>query len=223
MDVSEAGYDRAGRINRASRVATSLVVVDGIVCRKVPEPKLKLHVFGKFAKLGVYFGGIHWNENGRNNFPGEYILPLTATDTVRRLVELHGIEMLDEEAVERVDHPELFTFRASDSLTEVLARRIVGELKEYVGTLDREQVTSWVELREMSEPLGKLDNSFGHDVRGDFRHEHMLDIVEQLSTSVRDNISRRDIGIVAGWARQFEKEMTAGAGPQPKPMGGPGR
>jgi hypothetical protein len=223
LDVSEAGYDRAGRIKRASTIATSFVVIDGAVWRKVPEPKLKLEVSGRFARLAVYFGGIHWSESGKHNSPGLYILPLTAGEAVRDLAESDGIHLNDGDVVERVHFPELFTFRASASLTEVLARRVVSGLKEQVGMLDRGDAVRWAELREMSEGVGRLDNSFGHDTRGVFPHREMLDIIVKLSRSVRDCDARRNIEMVAGWAQTFEQETTYRAAPAPVSMGGPRR
>jgi hypothetical protein len=221
LDVSEAEYDRNARIQYAMRVATSLVVIDGAVWRKVPEPKLKMEISGGFARLGVYFGGIHWSEKGRHTRRGEYVLPLTASDDVRELLEFHGLQLAAGEIVKRVHLPALFTFRASASLAEVLSRWMVGELREYVGSLDHEQIVRWVDLREMSERVGKVDKSFGHDFRGDFRHQEMLDNVDHLAGCVRDAAARRQIEMLVNWAQTLEEKTADSTVPLQRPMGGP--
>jgi NOL1/NOP2/fmu family ribosome biogenesis protein len=214
--------DRAGRIQRADRVARSFVVIDGTVWRRVPEPKLKLCVFsGKMARLGIYFGGIHLDENGKTNFRGEYIVPMPAAQQSLDLVQGHGIVMLEGDIVETVDRPDLFTFSASMSLAETLSRRVASELKSHVGLLDHDDIARWVDLREMTERLGRFDYSVGNDIRGEFDAPEMLDLIGHLAGAMPDTVSRRDILMALSLAQEFEQTMTARAASTQRPMGSP--
>lgn len=193
--------DREGRIARAKRVAESFVIVGGHVWRKVPEPKLKLTVnSNSTASLGVYFGGTHWNENGKSKFEDEYVLPFTIGDQLSDFVELRQLNMQDLSPVGLIPDPEVFTFSAALSLAETAALTVLRKTEKHLGSLDRDNIVRWMDLREMAAPFNRFDQSVWNDIRGDVPAAEILELVAPLARAVPDETTREIITAVIEWA-----------------------
>lgn len=197
--------DRNGRIARAKRVAESFVIVGGHVWRKAPEPKLKLTVSSNAnASLDVYFGGTHWDENGKSNFEDQYILPFTIGEQLSDFVESRQLNMQGPSPVGIVAAPDVFTFSAAMSLAETAALRVLRKTEKHVGALDRDSIARWMDLREMAAPFNRFDHSVWNDVRGNVSAAEILELAAPLARAVPDEDAKGIMTAMIEWADRLD-------------------
>ncbi|MCV9964223.1 hypothetical protein OIU34_20265 [Pararhizobium sp. BT-229] len=192
--------NRNGRIERAQRVAESFVIVGRQVFRKVPEPKLKMTIMaGTIATTSIYFGGIHRDENGKANFREEYVLPFTISDRLGKLIETRRLDMRNEDVLEAIAAPDAFTFSATESVAETLALWVLKEIEKDLGGLGHEDISRWMDLRDISAGFGGFDHTVWNDIRGLASAEEVLDLVHPLSRRVADDNARERIVGMLDW------------------------
>lgn len=197
--------DRNGRIARARRVAESFVVVGDHVWRKVPEPKLKLTVSSNgTASLNVYFGGAHWDENGKGHFPDEYILPFTIGEDLADFIESQQLTMNGLSTVGLVPLPEVFTFSAALSLAETAALSVLRKTEKHIGSLDPESIGRWMDLREIATPFNRFEQSIWNDIRGEVPAGEILELVKPLAAVVPDVKDRDILTALVEWAGRLD-------------------
>jgi hypothetical protein len=215
--------NRNGRIERATRAAESFVLVGREVWRKAPEPKLKLTVrVGRSATIQVYFGGVHRDKNGKSNFEGEYILPLSACDEIRDFAEAQNLNLQGLETVERIVAPDLFTFSASVSLAESSALFVLRELEKHVGQLDGRNIARWMDLRTMATPFDRIDHSVWNDIRSEFSAREILEVVRPIVMAVPDAAKRNNVLTMMEWASHLD-DLSKERRRDPLPFALPGR
>ncbi|MDW9481805.1 hypothetical protein GOB57_24460 [Sinorhizobium meliloti] len=85
-----------------------------------------------------------------------------------------------------------------------MALSVLRKTEKHVGSLDREIIVRWMDLRGMAAPFNRFDHSVWNDVRGNVSVAEILELAAPLARAVPDEDAKGIMTAMIEWADRLD-------------------